>query len=715
MALNAPTRALVTLITWAALGASAAQAKDDEAENRVVDIGFADDLYRPYDVKLKGITAYETVGFPRPKSWELVADPELHIHYTHSETLLSERSNLTVLLNDSQVGSVNLGPDNVDSTEMVLALPVENLDHYNFITFAATQHLNEEWEDPFDPSLWTRVSHTSFIRFTYEPEPVEPELSTWPFPFYDDLGYGPLEVTLVGPDKVSIATIEALARLSMSLGRIAGYRGVQVHPPVYTVEAAETPALVMGTISENPEIERLVDVSMLKTGEGLVAVVPNPADPSLPVLVVTGTTVQSVESAVVALASDTTTQMLAGRQSVVYEVLNGGMVPNDRKPRPVHGLTTFTMEEIGVDDATVRGFYAPAVRIPIRLEGDAQVLRFGAWASIRYGYSAQLDTEISNMEIRLNGVTIDSAALRDPEGAERLTHRVRLPAQVITPHSILEVVFNLFPAGYDIRHPKNDRMLWATVYSDTEIHIPRDRYAWVPDLARLRYDAWPFTLEPGSGSTTLVLADRPTRADASAALELGAYLGYASMAEEPDLQVTVSSPKTSGLPLGRHAILLVGDRDHSTYKRLVTEGLAGAMTRAGGPLADADAVAMSEVVDATSPTVEEFIDPADPNRLRLVLKAPVTLGLLDLVDQISDPAEVARLEGNVAVFEADEGIKTVTRGAQTRFGNPSLGGRVQAFRWEEHWVALGSTLVFLLFLAAVAIRAWARRREGEIE
>jgi len=712
MSVNALEQALVISILLTALGDGPALAR--EAEHRIVDIGFDADLYRPYDVKLKGITAYETVGFPRPRSWKLVGDPELHIHYGHSDTLLTERSNLTILLNDSQIGSVNLGPDNVEPSELVLTLPIENLDPYNFITFAATQHLNEDWEDPFDPSLWTRVSHTSFIRFTYDPEPVVPELSTWPFPFYDDLGYGPLEVTLVGPDKVSLATIEALSRLSISLGRIADYRGVQVRPPVYSVEEAETPALVIGTVSENPEIQRLVDVSELRAGEGLVAVVPNPADTSLPVLVVTGTTAQSVASAAAALASDSRNQMLAGPASVVYEAPEGGMVPNTRTPRPVHGLTTFTMEDIGVEDATVRGFYAPAVRVPIRLEGDAQVLRYGARATIHYGYSAQVDTEISSMEIRLNGVTIDSAALTDPEGAERLTHRVRIPAQVLTPDSMFEVVFNLFPEGYDVRDPKNDRMLWATVYADTEFHVPRDRYARVPDLALLRYDAWPFTLERGSGSTTLVLADRPTRADASAALELGAYLGYASMAGDPDLQVT-SSEKTHASPPGMHAILLVGDTEHSAFRRLVAQGLAGVVTRTSSPGADPEGVEKSRVAAATSPMLEEVVDPADPNHLRLVLKAPTTAGLLDLVDRISDPAEAARLQGTAAVFEPDEGIKTLTRGQQIRLGSPSLGGRIQSIRWEEHWLALGSGLLFLLFLAAVAIRAWARRRGGEIE
>ncbi len=102
------------------------------------------------------------------------------IQREHSETLLQDDSTLTVLLNDSQLASIPLTAENAGDTEVVLALPLENLDYFNFITFAVTQHVPGVLEDPFDPSLWTRVSRTSFIEFSYRPRWVEPELAAWP-------------------------------------------------------------------------------------------------------------------------------------------------------------------------------------------------------------------------------------------------------------------------------------------------------------------------------------------------------------------------------------------------------------------------------------------------------------------------------------------------------------------------------------------------------
>ncbi|MFK7928000.1 MAG: cellulose biosynthesis cyclic di-GMP-binding regulatory protein BcsB, partial [Myxococcota bacterium] len=468
-------------------------------EEVVVDTTLEDSLFRESDLKLKGLSAWETVAFPVPRNWDLTTDPELHLQFAHSKTLAPSQSTLTVLVNDNQVASLTLDDVNADDGELVVSVPRHLLKPYNRLSFTVDQRTASTCIDAFDPSLWTRISNRSFLRWNYEPTEVQTDLAAFPYPLFDDRGYGPLEITLVGPDRMSTTTVEATARLAQGLGRIADYRGVKVQPPVYDARGARTPAVLIGLVPELPSLTELIGDPGLRAGEALIAMVPNPASPDLPVLVIAGTTVESLDAAVDALITEGHSQVLAGDRVVIYEKPSGTLVRSRREQVPVGSDDRFTFADVGVADTTVRGFYAPNAQIPLRFEGNTQVHRFGLEAVIHYAYAANLDNRLSTMEVRLNGVAIDSVVLDNANGADSVWHPLRVPSQVVTPHSELEVVFNLFPKEHTTCATHPDRTTWASVYSDSELHIPRDGVARVPDLALLQYDMWPFTLD-GDGA-----------------------------------------------------------------------------------------------------------------------------------------------------------------------------------------------------------------------
>ena len=299
------------------------------------EVKFDEHLMLPSDVTLQGLLAYETLTFTVPRSWELPSDPVLELNFEHSPQLLGDRSSLTVRVNDHAITSIELNRKNAVGGTARVTIPRELLDDYNKLTVLVTQHVTEECEDPFDPSLWSRVNKSSLIRFAYNPKPITEELLDYPFPLYDPLSYGPAELTLVSADdELAPAAIEALGVIGLSLGRIAGYHTLNVREPVATLAKAETNALVVGTPEDNRIVEKLVSQRNLNAGEGLIAVLPHPDDPSLAVLVVTGKDEAGLMKAAHALAGHDRYPVLAGKVAKVRLSESDDPPPSRRTPSP---------------------------------------------------------------------------------------------------------------------------------------------------------------------------------------------------------------------------------------------------------------------------------------------------------------------------------------------------------------------------------------------
>lgn len=688
----------------------------DPQGNRLFDASFRDHFFKNYVMMLQGIQAQDSVTFNRPRTWDLTEDPELHLFYEHSEALLPDRSAMTVLVNGKAIYSVflDLHADKSSTAdargEVVARIPRELLKDYNEVSLLVTQHYTRDCEDPFDYSLWTRVDNESFIRFHYKRKPIESDLANYPLPLYDELGIGALHLTLVGPEDYPASSLEALAPLSLSMGRYADYRGVSIVDTTTDVRRAKTHALLIGTPQENPQIRELLG-DVPASAEGTVALVPNPADPTLAVLVVTGGSPAAVMNASWAVSGRARQELLAGASSTIHSVEPSTPL-SKRAPRSAPPDRTFDLGDLGIESQTVRGFYAPPIDIPIWLEGDAQIPPNSASATVRYSYGAQLDNRLSTVEVQLDGVVLQSARLDEPEGEESAELTVQLPDSILTPKSTLRVVFHLFPQEFDACERVSDRIIWGTVHETTEFTIHRDHYAQMPDLGRLRYSMWPFTMEPEKGPVTVIVSDRPTLDEAAAAFHMGTVLGRTREERDPAFRI-VSASRLDSVP-NQHLILLVDDRSHEVYKTLLgSKALAvdpGQPAGKGRTLtAPGDQVLLHADVADGYGIIEEIQHPADPAHWSvLVLRSPTGDDLAELVDTVGDPAWQTKLKHNVAK-RTGETIETMKVHDTRRVGVKPLHRHIQAFL-REYWVPLVMAIILVAVLFALVISLWSRRR-----
>ncbi len=681
-----------------------------EAVDMVKVVRFGPDLFKQSDIMLQGITAIEKVPFTRPRSWELARDPELHLKIEHSGTLLPGRSLLTVKVNEQSIASIPLDQSNMIGGAVVANIPRDLLADYNTISLEVVQHVGEECEDPFDPSLWLRIGKDSTLRFWFSPRVFEGDLLDFPYPYFDVLGYGPMEISLALGPRVGARQLQAIAGLGLSMGRLSAYHGFHVGELVAEDLAVDGNILVVGTPEWNPWVTRFIDVSDLEPGQGLVAAVPNPLNPRYGVLIVTGADSEGFDLAAAALAAQDRYQVLSGTRAIVTELQQAKPPPTRQSPLPLPAQKRFSLADMDIGDKTVRGYYAPPVRLPLRMLGDAKVRDGGARLGLDFAYAAHLDTRLSSLEVRLNGVTLRSIALDDPDGEELTRLWVDLPFEILEPSSEIEVIFHLFPEDFQPCVYTTDRHIWGTVFASSELVVNRDHYSMLPDLSLLRYDLWPLGHALGEEGLLVVTSSVADSRDTAALLALSAELGRTSVSDSIELTVL---PSRSGLmeeARDRTMVLLVGDSRHETYEELVSQRQLTLFGDFDRQLVAGATDLLKARVGTPYGTIEQVVNPFDPEHSILVLRGQSQL--LSVVESLANPGLLLQMEGNAVVLASEERLRSIDVAQQVQVGTIPLISRIQAFS-RRAWFFWGIGLLVAAFVAAGLIRTWASKKGGQ--
>lgn len=668
------------------------------------DVSFERDLFQEHDIALSGISATHAIAFTVPRNWVLTADPVVQLDFSHSPELLADLSSLTVIVNNVGVTSMHLTPENVTSGQVVAVIPRDLLGAYNRLSLVVDQHYTRDCEDPFNPVLWTRVSNQSTIRFKYALKGVNAALDEFPYPFYDDRAYGPLKLTFVLPDAPSPPVIDAVGRLAFAFGRLASYRGVELQAPVSRIEDARSAAIVVGTFDQMPTFGALLQTHPVSDGQGVVAVLPHPDDPTRPVLLVTGRTPEGVLNAALALAQDSRNESLTGPLAYVDAVTEGGALRSTQRtdlPVPVD-RTDFLLSDLGFEDATVRGFYALPVNIPLTLEGDDLLDPSGGTIRLIYSYAANLNNDLSTLEVTLNDVSLKSVALDHPEGEQRAEIDVRVPSVLLTPRSTLRVHFLMYPRKFGACELVTDRAIWGTVWKDTALSLPRSRSAEVPDLALLRYRYWPFTASRAAETTWVGVGDDATRENVGAGAEMVARLGQVNGASGWPVRLGRAADVPADVT--RRISLVTGEAPHARFQALNAAGLITGTGEEARSLLGAGANVLAARLRAGWRTVEEI---ASESGFDLILRGASAADNLRTASDLGDPKTLQALERNLAVLGDDQRARTLQLVKPHAWGEAPMVAARRGWMW---WFVLGIPAIALV---TFQLRRWAARRHGQ--
>ncbi|MDJ0795740.1 MAG: cellulose biosynthesis cyclic di-GMP-binding regulatory protein BcsB [Calothrix sp. MO_167.B12] len=620
-------------------------------------------------LRLRGAYAETRLGFTRPRSWNVKTLKAL-IRFQHSPALYANRSSLTVLVNDTSIGSIPLNRRESKVGQVLLNIPAKLIQDYNEVKIVAQQNNSSEGcSDPGSPELWTEILPDSKLIFQFQPRPIALNFSQYPYPFLDKLTLEPNRIAYLQPNQVSPSWLTATSRLQTSFGRLAEFRPVQTNLVSNITDVKDNDRLVIvGTPSEQPFLAdlklpvKIVGSQVLDTNQN-----PIPSDRGIllmtttkngvPVLVVTGNGAKGVEKAAQFLSQPQAQKMSTGKV-VFIDRVQEVFTPSARKwPRYLPSANSFQLRDIKTQvngepfsDVTVRGSGAPPIEIDFRALPDDRFLR-GSSMNLVYSYGPQVNPRTSAVEVLLDGVFIGGARLTSESGETRKNLKVDLPANLIKPNSKLQVFFRM-----NSREPFDRQnctappveQLTGTVHADTNFDLKRETSVQLPDLKLMQF-GFPFAAPQDLSKTAVVLPSTPTDTDILTLFALSERLGRLSKADAVKLDVYTPDSLPSNVKNSEH-LVGIGTLDQFPFPEVFNKPQGFKLGQ--GFIRSATAAAIQTPQDKQG-AIKQVISPWNSDRVVLALTAQTPTGLERVRQVLNQDSWFFQLKKNTVLIDSN--------------------------------------------------------------
>ncbi len=668
--------------------------------------------------RLQGVYSETRLGFTRPRGWEMKSVKAL-IRYQHSPALVASRSNLTVRVNGTSVGSIPLNRKQSEIGQALFNVSPKLIQDYNEVSIVAQQNNDPQCSDPSDPTLWTEVLPDSKLLFEFQPQPVPLNLTRYPYPFFDELSLEPNQIAYLLP-KLNEVWLTAAPRFQTALGRFAQFRPIETHiiQDIDEVESSDR-LVIIGTPTDQPALKSL-DLPFQIADNQIVDASKNPlADDigllmlttlevgrnTVPVLVVTGNAPAGVAKAAQFLVQPDTSKLATGQAIIVNELKNVPTPSPRNWPHYLPEQNTFKLSDLktSIDrkpfkDITVRGSSAPPIEFDFRALPDDQFTR-GSSMNLVYSYGPQVNPRLSAVEVLLDDVFIGGARLTSENGATRQTLKVDLPANLIKPTSKIKVAFRLNPKEPPECGKIIDQQLTGTVHADTSFKLNRGNSVQLPDLELLQA-GFPFAAPQDLSNTAMVVPDSPSGTDLLTLLTFSERLGRLSQADSVQLDTYTLSTLPPDIAKTHH-LVGIGTREEFPFPKVFeSEGfrLLDAFSRK-------TAQSSIQTWPDTDGVIKEIMSPDNGTRVLLALSAQTEEGLERVRQVISKDPWFFQLQEDTVLISSNTSDPTtydpdayklefLRRTPSQRLENTNLLGQMTRFL-QDHW--------FLLPIGVIAI------------
>lgn len=686
-------------------------------------------------LRLESIYDETRLWFTRPRNWK-TESVKVQLRYRHSPALYASRSNLTVLINGTSIGSVPLNQPEGKVNSVVLDVPTRLIQDYNEVTIAALQNNSPTCtQDPYDPSLWSEILPDSKLVFNVQPQAVPLNFDRYPYPVFDTLSLEPNRVAYLLPDKIDQVWLTATARFQASLGQVAQYRELEtrVIDNPNQVEAAER-LVVIGTPTDQPilnEVELPLTLKDRKILDSEQKVLPDNVgvlllttidEAKTPVLVVTGNTPEAVAKAVQFLVQAPDRQLATGNVIFVNQLTTvetpsmrewrGYLPPVDRFQ--LDDLKTF--EEKPYTDVSVRGSNAPALEFDFRSLPDDRILP-GSSMTLRYSYGPQVNPLTSQVEVQLDGVPLAGKRLTSVSGENNQSLRLDLPPEGIKPNSKMQINFRLDPRERRSCSRVTDQQLWGKIHANTEFDLKRENIVQLPDL-KLLQAGYPFAAPQDLSNTAIVLPTQPSSADLLLMLEMSERLGRLSRYDTVQFAVYQSNELPEADRQSKH-LIGIGTQSNFPFpeayqaqnfalQKLFSRQWRGSQVQT---LPDVEGV------------VKALFSPWNNERMLLALTSQTDVGLEQVRDLISQDALFFQIEGdtvlvsantaNPSPYESQDYTLEFLRQAPQRTLAPTGVSDQVSHLLRNHWFVLAPGLIIAALLLYGIMQFYLKKFTGQ--
>ena len=496
-------------------------------------------------LQLRGTSELQGVQFGI-RSDEVVTAAELDISGAMSPALIPEWSNDTVTLNEQYVGTIPVNRDQPRFNHMIMPINPVFFQDNNRLNFRFTGRYTRECNDPLSGLLWSTISDTSTLTLTLQRLPAQRDLGRLPLPFFDPKEKTRLVLPFVLPNRASSEVLQAAGTVASWFGQQTTYRGASF-PVLEDWPTDQNGVLIF---SGSPP----ADLGMADPVGPTLAVVPNPKDPMLSLLVIAGRNGAELQAAAATLVVGN--RGISGASAVVPPPSVAPRKPYDAPfwiptDRPVR------LGELADATSLQTSGYVGTIRVPFRTAPD-----FYTWndrffpLTLRYHAPPGpiVDLAPSRVDVGINGIYLQSFSLAGTQlsdgwwrhfleyfGLHRPKETVYVPPYDVFGQDDLQFFFDTRPLhrGDCVAVP-NDLIMG--IDPESKIDFRRAyRFTEMPNLAYFVSSGFPFTRMADFSETAVVLPSLPTSVETGAFLDLMGRFG--SITGYPTLRARVVRPE----------------------------------------------------------------------------------------------------------------------------------------------------------------------------
>jgi cellulose synthase operon protein B len=668
-------------------------------------------------LRLESIYDETRLRFTRPRNWE-VGSVKLQLRYRHSPALYASRSNLTVLVNSTSIGSVPLNQPEGKVGTVLFEIPARLIQDYNDVTIAALQNNSPTCtQDPYDPSLWSEILPDSKLLFEVQPQAIPLNFDRYPYPVFDSLSLEANQIAYLRPDTLNETWLTAASRLQASLGETAQYRAMETRVIDSAQQAKPAQRLiVIGTPAQQPILTRLTLPLGLKNQQMLdanqqplaadVGVLMLAASGKTPVLVATGNSDAAVAKAVQFLVQSD--RKLATGNLILVNQLTP---PASLEPRDWHGYLPaaeqFQLSDLQGDDqpyqdVSVRGSHAPALEFDFRSLPDERLLS-GSSMTLRYSYGPQVNPLTSQVEVQLDGMPLAGARLTEVGGEARQSLRIDLPPDAVKPNSKMQVNFRLDPRERRSCSRVTDQQLWGKIHADTSFDLKREQVARLPDL-KLLQAGYPFVAPQDLSSTAIVVPSQPSLTDLHLMLETSERLGRLSRAETVQLTAYRADKLPESQRQSKH-LIAIGIQSKFPFPET---SLGGNNLVLQAQSARRHQQSQIQTLPDEEGLLKASFSPWNDRLILLALTSQTPAGLDQLSDLISQDALFYQIEGDTVLISAntenpspydaqDYQLEILRQSPQREVTTPDAASQATRLL-RNHWFVLAPGLIVVALI-----------------
>jgi len=676
----------------------------------LADIGFG-------DTRASGRGAVQQFFFPGPGDFQLGEGSRVVLTMSHSNLLDPTVSTVNVVMNDRPIQVIRLDNTNIEPTTYVVQLPQDVIQKdFNQLTLEYNMTMGLECENPNHPALFSTVHNDTrlVLEFAQNPPiPVleEPNLVTYPYPFFRG-GYPVVApVTIVIPDNPSSAELTAAYRIAIDLATRVFFDlallNVERVSQLTAEERNEHQLILVGTPQQPLIREALQGTTfglngdqLVRNGQvlepeyGVLLLRESPWNSTLRTLLITGSTTEGVTRSIDAITSPEPSALFASAEAVLTQPI---APPSTSR----QFASIFTLGDLGLGDQT----YVGAAQNTYEILFSSPALAPGASAELDLLISTPqiLDRNRSNVVAELNGVNVETLELENQQ-AQSASYRVNIPTDLVRigPNT-LRLRSQLYTEDpVEALGPcvsTAPERLWLTYHAESAIALPEagGEVTVGADLASLPF---PFSGLFGIAETTFVIdpeSPLSLRGGMLTAIALGRRVNA-----RPEFRVEDSTATSA--TIGDRHVVVVGLPADAPINQEIDTVLPLVFGPDGQRALVEEEETLTEILDTSRlGAIQEAPVPWARTRKLLVLSGTDDTALEWAMESI-----VSRgFDGNVALLQSPTLVQTF---ALQRLSDTELDERLEErFTAEESRLRTGVSFALVAVGALVILGVWGLR------